>query len=129
MPEPDFLNSSLVALESAARTATPSVATYRNPGFKGVHVIVDVTALSATPSVVVKVEGQDPATEEFYEILSGTAITDVTGTGTYVFKVYPGIEPSPGAAASDGIPKFWRVRPVHADADSITYSVGVNYLC
>lgn len=114
-------------LASAARTATVSTDTQENLGHVGCHVVVEVTALAATPSVVVTIEGEDPAVPgEFYTILSGTAITDVTGTGRYVFKVGPGIAVSAGAAAADYLPARWRVTATHADTDSITYSVGVN---
>lgn len=113
-------------LESVARTATHSTDAQTNLGHRGLHVIVNVTALADTPSVVTRIQGQDPESGLWYDLLAATAITDVTGTGIYVYKVYPGTGAVVGGAASDFLPATWRLTFTHADADSITYSVGVN---
>ena len=117
MPPP---NTNVEVLPSAARTATLNSDDLDCQG-RGVHVIIDVTAISATPSVVPKIQGYDPLSGKYYDVLVGVAIT---ATGTTVLKVYPGIVASANVAASDVVPPVWRVRMEHADADSITYSVG-----
>jgi hypothetical protein len=55
----------------------------------------------------------------------------VTGVSTNTYLFYP----SSGAASDDitevqnmPLPRTWRVNVTHADADSITYSVGGSYL-
>jgi hypothetical protein len=107
-------------LASAARTATVASADQTNWNGKGAHVIINVTAIAATPSVVPTIQGKDPVSGSYYDILVGNAIT---ATGMTVLKVYPGIGVVVAGAASDILPRVWRVNMTHADADSITYSV------
>lgn len=117
-------NENPIVLASAARTATVESATFTNYNARGAHIVIDVSAITATPSIVVKVQGQNPANlTQFYDILVSTAIV---ATGTTILKVYPGITTIPNASASDILPWGWRVRVEHADTDSITYSVAAN---
>ncbi len=106
---------------SAARTATENSPDQQNIEARGLHVIIDVTLDPALASITPHIQGKDPASGKYYDLLVGVAIT---ATGTTVLKVYPGIAVAANAAASDIMPKTWRVRMVHVDADSITYSVG-----
>ncbi len=117
-------NENPIVLASAARTATVDSATFLNENARGAHFVVNVTAVTATPSIVVKIQGQDPANlTEFYDILVSNAITTI---GRRIFKVYPGINSVSNAATSDILPWGWRVRVEHDDTDSITYSVAAN---
>lgn len=126
------IQQSVVLLASAARTATPTV----GPGndmdyltnhqrFRGAHIIMDATAIAATPSVTLEIEGYDYGSSTWYAIGTATAITSVS---TNVIKVHPDLTAAAGSVFKDGIPYLWRVRAVHLDADSITYSLSVNYL-
>lgn len=108
---------------SAARTATPTPGDYTMSGRRGMHLVIDVTALSDTPSVVPQVEAYDPLSGRWYALLTGAAIT---ATGTTVLKVYPGIATQINAAASDIVPDRWRVTMTHADSDSVTYSAAAH---
>jgi hypothetical protein len=105
---------------SAARTATPTSVEFGSRGAHGLHLVIDVTAVSATPSVTPLIEGYSGPSNVWYELLTGSAIT---ATGTTVLKIYPGIGAIANAAASDVVPNKLRVTMTHADADSITYSV------
>jgi len=111
------------AFASAARTATVSCDDITNLGGKGIVVILDVTASAATPSITLKVQGKDPVSEEYYDILESAA---VTGTSTNVYRVHPDLTASPNLIAKDVIPKTFRITMTHSDADSITYSVGYS---
>ena len=119
------LNEAHTFLASAARTATVNSDRFRNVLFNGIHVIVDVTAYPAAASIEVHIQAQDQTSGDWYDLLVSSAIT---ATGTTVLKVGPGITPSPNAAANDMLPENIRVRVVHTDADSITYSVGSNLM-
>lgn len=111
---------------SAARTATPTaVEATTERGERGLHLVIDVTAVTATPSVVPTIDGYDDLSGKWYNLLTGNAIT---ATGTTVLKIYPGIATSANAAASDVIPGRIRVVMTHADADSATYSVAAHML-
>lgn len=113
--------SERIILESAPRTATVDSADQRDPNAEAVHIIINVTAVTATPSITPRIQGKDPASGGYYDILVGTA---VTAAGMTVLKVGPGLAAAANAAAADILPDIWRVRIEHADADSITYSVG-----
>ena len=111
-------------LASAARTASVNSAVLNKEAEeRAVHYIIDVTAVAATPSVVPTVQGYDPTSDTWYDLLVGAAIT---ATGTTVLKVGEGIAASANVAAQDMVPMQTRVELVHADADSITYTVAAN---
>lgn len=112
-------------LASLARTATVSTADQVNYNGKGIHIILDVTALADTPSIVLKIEGKS-ASGIYYTLLEGAA---VTGTGTNIYKVMPWATPAANVAAADLLPRTWRVTMTHADTDSITYSVDYAIDC
>lgn len=114
-------NEEITLLSSSARTSTTNSSDQTNYNSRGLHVIIDVTSVTATPSITPKIQGKDPVSGNYYDVLVGSAITT---TGTNVIKVYPGIATVSNGAASDILPLTWRVRVEHADTDSITYSVG-----
>jgi len=113
-------NTEETILASAARTATVNSADFINYNAKGLHVILNISALAATPSIVPTIQGKDPISGEYYDILVGAAITT---TGINILKIYPGIIATPNASASDILPRTYRVSVAHADSDSITYSI------
>src|SRR5688572_16303031 len=109
---------------SAARTETPTATTFVNEhGHRGLHLIIDVTAVAATPSVVFTIQGVSPLGDDAYTLLASAAIT---GTGTTILRVYPGLTAAANTVANDVLPAQWRVAAVHADTDSITYSVKIG---
>lgn len=113
-------NTEETILASAARTASVNSADFTNHNAKGAHFIVDVSADPAAASITVKVQGKDPISGNYYDILVSNAIVSV---GTNLLKVFPGITTVANAAASDILPRTYRISVTAADADSITYSV------
>jgi len=118
-------NKSGTLLATLARTATPTAVDQVNYNARGIVIIIDVTAVANTPSVVFTIEGKDIASGKYYTILASAAIT---GTGTTVLRVYPGLTAAANVTVSDILPRDWRLVATHADADSITYSVGYSYV-
>ena len=110
-----------IVFPSAARTATPTAGDFYNPSGNGLYVRINATAAAATPSVVFTIQGYDPAAGAWYTILDSAA---VTGISTVILRVHPALTASANLIAKDLVPLRWRVNAVHADADSITYSVG-----
>jgi hypothetical protein len=108
-----------VVFASGARTATSSV-TMSTQCLGGVF-IINVTASAATPSVVFTIAGVDPASDTAYTILASAAIT---GAGTTVLRIHPSLTAAANTIAKDVLPQALKVTATHADADSITYSVG-----
>lgn len=89
-----------------------------------IHLVLEVTALSATPSIVLKVEGLNEATGSYYTLIESMAITTVS---TNVLKLGKNEVESTNLSAQTFIPNNIRVSVTHNDADSITYSIGINY--
>lgn len=118
-------NFDATVLASAARTATVASADQTNYNGRGLHLVIDVTAITATPSVTFTIQGKDELSGEYYTILASAAIT---GTGTTVLRVFPGATAAGNTVANDILPRIWRVNAVHADSDSITYSVGASII-
>lgn len=104
---------------SAARTATPTPATAAIRSAQGLF-FINVTAVSATPSVVFTISGVSPNGSTLYTILASAAIT---GTGLTVLRVSPHLTAAANTIAKDILPAAISVAAVHGDADSITYSL------
>lgn len=108
-------------LASAARTATHNTADLVNHNGRSLHLVIDTTAIAATPSVVFTIQGKDEVSGQYYTILASAAITSVS---TVILRVGPGLTAAANLVANDVLPRTWRVLVTHGDADSITYSVG-----
>ena len=108
---------------SIARTATPTEVPYSDDNVTGIQVIINVTAATSTPSVVPAIDGYDPLSQTWYNILTGVAIT---GTGATVLRVHPSMASASNVTAGDFLPETYRIVMTHGNSNSITYTVGVN---
>lgn len=117
---------------SAARTASANGDDQINSGgHRGIVITIDATAEVDTASVVFTLQRKDATSGKYTTILASSA---VEATGTTVMRVYPGLtdQTDPDGAgfdavpnvANDVLPAIWRLITTHADADSLTYSVG-----
>lgn len=113
-------NTTAVPLPAATYTATTVNSPDQvNGNYRGVHIIINVvTATSGTYTA--HVQGKDPVTGLYYDILVGSAISSA---GVTVLKVYPGIAVLANGAASDIIPQTWRVQMIGASTPSAVLSV------
>lgn len=118
-------NKNVVLLESGAHIATNSTPEQVNRAHTAVHVIIDVTDITASPSVVPTIEAVDRISGKSYVLLTGAAII---ATGTTVLKVYPGAVAVANLVADDSLPLIWKVVMTHDDADSIEYSISANLM-
>ncbi len=110
---------------SAARTADPDTQELAVAGYRGIHLVIDCTAVTSTPSVVFTILGVDRVSGKTYTILASAAIT---GTGTTVLRVGPGLTAATNLVANDVLPPVIRISATHGDSDSATYTVGAS-LC
>ncbi len=115
----------LTPFASAARTATGNSGDLDNGQHRGLHLVIDATAATSTPSVVFTIQGKDETSGQYYTILASAA---VTGISTTVLRVYPGLTAASNLVANDVLPKTWRVLATHGDSDSLTYSVGASLI-
>lgn len=118
-------NTDITVLASAARVASVNSADIVNYNAKGLHLVIDVTAIAATPSITVTIQGRDALSGQYYTILASAAIVAV---GTTVLRVYPALVAAANLIANDILPRTWRVSVTAVDADSITYSVGASLI-
>jgi len=107
-------------LASAARTADVTSQQFHVGQARGLIVIIDVTAIAATPSVVFNVRGFDPISGKSYLLLASAAIVAVS---TVVLRIHPELTAAANLIAKDLCPNIVEVFADHIDADSITYSV------
>jgi len=117
-------------LASAARTTTTVSPTQTNYNARGVMLVLDVSAITDTPSIQVVVQVIDAVSNDYEAILRGGAVTTVS-LNSYV--IYPGGISTAGGGdvvlvAILPLPRAWRVTVTHADADPITYSLTAHYI-
>jgi hypothetical protein len=117
-------NENRTLLASAERTTTQTSADLVNYNAKGLHIVLDMTAVG-TGSVTLTVQGKDEVSGKYYTILAGAAvITDVT----MVYKVYPGAVVAANVSANDVLPRTFRVLVTANNANPATYSVGYSLI-
>lgn len=120
-----------VLLASAARTATVySSAQTNDAGYRGILIFFDCTADPASASHTPTIEIYNPGSKEWETYLTGTA---KAATGETSWFIYPtGYDVSAVIGHTDEhqvpLPTNWRLKMTAADTDSITYSVGYNYI-
>lgn len=115
-PDPYVLSA------SSAKTATLTTADQSGQGAVGMSLTMNATASASTPGVTPKIQGKS-ASGIYYDLLIGT---QMTGTGTQVLKLAPGIGQVANGAAADRLPAVWRVVCTAIDSDSLTYSLDVE---
>ncbi len=123
-------NTETVLLASAARTTTTDSKDQINYNSNyGAILIVNVSEVTATPVLTPKLRLKDPISENYVDIWTAAATLTATGTTTYLF----GLGGSGAAgdyteATNLLLPRIFRFRMIHADADSATYSAAIILL-
>jgi hypothetical protein len=117
-------NQDLTAKVFTATGASTVTADLVNLAGRGIKVVIDITAVGGSPSAVVTVQGKDPTSGKFYTLLASAAIT---GTGTTILNVYPGMTAAANLVASDIVPRNFRISTVIGGTatPTITGTIGV----
>lgn len=90
-------------------------------GALGVKVVIDITAVGGVPTATFKIQGKDPVSGKYFDILTSAALA---ATGTVVLTVFPGIAAAANVSANDVMPRIWRVNCVVAGTTpSVTATV------
>lgn len=98
-------------------------------GAKAIRVNVVITAVTATPSLVVRVLGLEPISGVYNYVTA--APSALTTTGHYVYVVGAGMVTTGGhiqQTTASMVPKTGAIEITHGDTDSATYSVSVEVL-
>lgn len=126
----DFYPEEIALLASGSRTADPTInpASFVEAKKVGVEVVIDSTVIG-TGSITCFIEGRAAgklaAPAGWYTILASAAITTNLTT---VLTVHPSVTDAANSKAGRSLPRSWRIRIVHNNANAATYSVDVNTL-
>lgn len=110
-------------LASAIRAATNNSGELANNAARGLDLIIDMTAVPTVDTVTFTIQGKDPVSGKWYDILASAAIVAVS---TVVLRVYPGATVTANVSANACLPRAWRVLATHSAGTNFTYSVGAN---
>ncbi|HEX6579210.1 MAG TPA: hypothetical protein VF082_12670 [Jiangellaceae bacterium] len=113
---------------SAARTATPTAATVAVGRYNYLRLVIDVTAITATPSVVCTIDALSPLSGKYHNLLTSAALTESGVPYTRVLQIGPGLPVTANLSANGVLPDTIRITMTHGDADSITYSVAAELM-
>ena len=117
-------NTEGTLLASAARTATTYSTDQTNYNHKGIYIFVNVTAIVTAPSITVRLEMKDSISGLYTAITASSAA--ITAVGKYILALHPALIDTAGIfhlACDAMLPRTWRLRVLHGNANSITYSV------
>ena len=114
-------NNAFVALlpPTALTASTVNTATQANQSWRGGVIWVTCSAFTSG-QYVAHVQGLDPVSGVYYDILVSGAIT---GTGQTRLEVFPGITAASNAAVADILPSGWRVQLIGTSTPVMTLSV------
>lgn len=116
--------SSGIWLPSASRTVLQTSADIPTLGFRNLTVTLDVTDVSASPSLTLSIKGKDVASGKYRLLLAGTAVTTAVTT---VYRVTQNIvAAAANASAVDILPEFVQLSIAVGNANAGVYSVGYD---
>lgn len=111
---------------AAAGAGTTQSADQTNYNARGLHLVIDITAVGGTPTLTVTIEGKDPTSGKYYTLLASAALSSAATT---VLRVYPALTASANLTASDILPRVWRVKSVIAGTTpSITATIAASVI-
>lgn len=114
--------SQTIKIIQTAATATFTSSDIDNPNCRGVKVTLDVTDVSAGPSITLTIKAKDRASGKYTTLLAGAAVTTAV---TNVYTVYPGLTAVANVTASDVVPEQLQVVVTANNANACTYTVGI----
>lgn len=117
---------SVIAFKNLSRVAaTYNSANLSFPNAKRAHVVVNVVAVGGGPgTLVVKVQGFDPVSKGWYDILTFATINSIS---IVAGKIAAGIPVVTNLAVDDVLPETFRINAVVA-VNAVEFSVGINLI-
>lgn len=115
----------VILLASVARIASVNGTDQTNRFAKGIVFTVDMTAVTATGSIVFTLQGKDALSGKWYTILASAAVVAVETT---TYTAFPAAPATANASANFQLPRTWRIIATAANGVSMTYSVGGTLL-
>jgi hypothetical protein len=94
--------------------------TNNGPG-RFLDVIIDITSVGAGPgTTVVTIDGKDPASGKYYNLLTSAVLN---GVATTVLRVGPGLTAVANTTVNQALPGIWRVTATVA-VNAVTATIG-----
>lgn len=87
---------------------------------RGAIIIVDGLDVNIGDDFYMIVEGREPGSGNWYNILLTPAMTTAK---LFVYKIYPGLNPNPGFTTNDILPRSFRVVVRHVSVNPINYGI------
>lgn len=109
-------------LSGVGATASVNSPDLVNTDAQGVKVFVNVS-LIGTGSITVAIQCKDPGSGVYVTLLTSAAIVT---TSMNTLTVYPGIVAVTNVAASDVLPRQWRVAVTANNANPVNYTIGAS---
>lgn len=110
-------------LPSATRTATTASADIVGKYATGVEVICNVSAASDTGGLVLKIQGKDQISGNYYDIAATNSVTTPIVIRNIIGANVFNVAPSGGNVnVNTYVPWTWRLQMVHGDSSNYTYS-------
>lgn len=111
---------------SAARTTTFTSADIPVAFARQIDVVLDATVnAGGSGSITVTIQGKDAVSGKYYTLLAGAAVVTVV---TNVYSVGIGLPVTTNVSANAGVPSVIRILVTANNANSVTYSVGLNMI-
>ncbi len=108
---------------SAAHATTFTSRSFTTPYHNGIVLTIRSTALTATASVTMKIQGYDTdGSGGWVDLLADAAVIDAAPTVSQL-KLYPGAITAANVALDLPLPTKWRVVATHLNAASMTYKL------
>lgn len=120
-------NTECTLLDSAARTVTTNSPDQINYNHKGLFIMINVSAISSTPSITARLEMKDSISGLYSAITVWSS--PITAVGVYVIALYPHLTDVAGVyhlACDTILHRTWRLRINHGNVNSITYSASCS---
>ena len=111
-------------ITAVGATTTQTGTDQQNTGGRGVKVVMNTTAIGSG-SVTLSIQGKDTASNAYYTILTGSAVTTNV---TNVYTIYPGLTAVANVTVTDVLPRTWRVVVTANNGNAATYTVGASVL-
>ena len=109
-------------MASAAQTTTQTSADISTLGYRALSAILDVSN-AGTGSVTVTINGKDPASGNYYNLLTGAAVGTIS---TNPYFVGLGVVAVTNVAAAKPLPATIQIVVTANNANSMTYSVSAT---
>ena len=118
------IKHSVIPFPSASRTATVNGADQETEGAHGVHLVLDVTAVTGTtPTLDVTIERKDPLSG-VYTTIPGAVFTQKTVISVDALTIYPGIAVAANESVNDALSEVWRaVATITGTTPDFTFSL------